>query len=151
MRLPLVGAQPADGARTSRDRTPEVTAATLQGVHVLTVDDDQDARELIAAVLSKAGAEVESVASVHDAIASLESRTPDLVVTDIAMPHATGFDLVQQLRSDPRWCEVPIVALTAYARAEDRTQALSLGFTAHMGKPFTPRALVALVAEVGRK
>ena len=67
------------------------------------------------------------------------------------MPHATGFDLVRELRADPRWSEIPIVALTAYARAEDRAQALALGLTAHMGKPFAPRALIALVAEVGRK
>ena len=66
------------------------------------------------------------------------------------MPHATGFDLVRELREKPEWCEIPIVALTAYARAEDRTQALSLGFTAHLGKPFSPRALVALVAELGK-
>jgi CheY-like chemotaxis protein len=130
---------------------PEVTGDTLRNLHVLTVDDEQDARELVAAVLAKAGADVTSVASVREAIAALDTRLPDVVVTDIAMPHASGFDLVQQLRSDLRWCEIPIVALTAYARAEDRAQALSLGFTAHMGKPFTPRALVALVAEVAQK
>ena len=67
------------------------------------------------------------------------------------MPHATGFDLVRQLRATPEWSEIPVIALTAYARAEDRAQALALGFTAHLGKPFSPRALVALVAEVGRR
>ena len=66
------------------------------------------------------------------------------------MPRATGFDLVQQLRATPAWSGIPVIALTAYARAEDRAEALSLGFTAHLGKPFSPRALVALVAEVGR-
>jgi signal transduction histidine kinase len=152
VRLPLIGGPARDGAPSSADsRTPQVTAETLQNVHVLTVDDEQDARELVAAVLSKAGADVTSTASVREAIGILETRIPDVVVTDIAMPHASGFDLVQHLRSDPRWCEIPVVALTAYARAEDRAQALSQGFTAHMGKPFTPRALVALVAEVARK
>jgi CheY-like chemotaxis protein len=152
VRLPLIGGPARDGAPTAADsRTPEVTAETLQNVQVLTVDDEQDAREMVATVLSKAGADVTSTASVREAIGVLETRIPDVVVTDIAMPHASGFDLVQQLRADPRWCEIPIVALTAYARAEDRAQALSLGFTAHMGKPFTPRALVALVAEVARK
>jgi CheY-like chemotaxis protein len=130
---------------------PAIGHETLQNVHVVTVDDERDARELVAAVLTKAGADVTSVASVREAIAALETHTPDVVVTDIAMPQESGFDLVQHLRSDPRWCEIPIVALTAYARAEDRAQALSLGFTAHMGKPFTPRALVALVAEVARR
>jgi CheY-like chemotaxis protein len=102
-------------------------------------------------VLTRAGADVTSVESVREALASLEERIPDIVVTDIAMPHTTGFDLVRQLRADPRWCEIPVIALTAYARSEDRAQALSLGFTAHMGKPFTPRALVALVAELAQK
>ena len=118
---------------------------------MLAVDDDPDARELVMTVLHEAGAQVTVAASVREALAALESRLPDVVITDIAMPHATGFDLVQQFRSSPEWCEIPIIALTAYARAEDRTQALSLGFTAHLGKPFSPRALVALVAEVGRK
>jgi signal transduction histidine kinase len=152
VRLPLIGGPARDGAPAASDaRVPEVTGDTLRNLHVLTVDDEQDARELVAAVLAKAGADVTSVASVREAIAALDTRLPDVVVTDIAMPHASGFDLVQQLRSDLRWCEIPIVALTAYARAEDRAQALSLGFTAHMGKPFTPRALVALVAEVAQK
>ena len=89
--------------------------------------------------------------SVHEALAAIATRLPDVVLTDIAMPHATGFDLVRQLRASPRSCEIPVIALTAYARAEDRAQALSLGFAAHLGKPFSPRALVALVAEVGRR
>ncbi len=98
-----------------------------------------------------AGAQVTVATSVREAIAAIASRLPDVVLTDIAMPHATGFDLVRQLRATPEWSEIPVIALTAYARAEDRAQALSLGFTAHLGKPFSPRALVALVAEVGRR
>jgi signal transduction histidine kinase len=152
VRLPLIGGPASDGGSSGTDaRVPEATSDTLRNVQVLTVDDEPDARELVAAVLSKAGADVTSVASVREAQAALDTRLPDVIVTDIAMPHASGFDLVQRLRSDPRWCEIPVVALTAYARAEDRAQALSLGFTAHLGKPFTPRALVALVAEVARK
>jgi len=118
---------------------------------VLSVDDDAEARELVTAVLQRAGAEVVVTASVRDAIAAIASHVPDVVLTDIAMPHATGFDLVRQLRATPEWSEIPVIALTAYARTEDRAQALSLGFTAHLGKPYSPRALVALVAEVGRK
>ena len=152
VRLPLIGGEPREGSTGALDgQAPEVPPNALQHIHVLAVDDDADAREFVAAVLKGAGADVTSVASVGEAIASLDIRRPDVVVTDIAMPHATGFDLVQQLHADPRWCEIPVVALTAYGRAEDRAQALSLGFTAHMGKPFAPRALVALVAEVGRK
>ncbi len=154
VRLPLIGVQAgrqvtADGAGASLP--PEALPRILQNLYVLAVDDDADARELVMTVLRQAGAQVTVASSVREARTAIESRVPDVVITDIAMPHATGFDLVRQFRASPRWCEIPIVALTAYARAEDRAQALSLGFTAHLGKPFAPRALVALVAEVGRK
>jgi CheY-like chemotaxis protein/two-component sensor histidine kinase len=153
VRLPLIG------IRTACQAVPDSSEATaaigvvpnlLEHVHVLAVDDDADARELMVTVLEQAGAEATTAASVRDALAAMEARTPDVVITDIAMPHATGFDLVRQLRAAPRWCEIPVVALTAYARAEDRAQALSLGFTAHLGKPFSPAALVATVAQVAK-
>jgi len=153
VRLPLIGVQVGRQLDANADTTqpPDVPPQILQHLYVLAVDDDPDARELVAVVLNQAGAQVTSAASVREAIASIESRLPDVVISDIAMPHATGFDLVRQLRATPEWCDIPVVALTAYARAEDRAQALALGFTAHLGKPFSPRALTALVAEVGRK
>jgi CheY-like chemotaxis protein len=154
VRLPLIGVQvgrqfATDGADGSQP--PDALPHALQNLYILAVDDDPDARELVMAVLHQAGAQVTVASSVREALVAVESRVPDVVITDIAMPHATGFDLVRQLRASPQWCEIPIIALTAYARAEDRAQALALGFTAHLGKPFSPRALVALVAEVGRK
>ena len=154
VRLPLIGVQAgrqfaADAADTSQP--PEALPHILQNLYVLAVDDDADARELVMTVLLQAGAQATVASSVREALAAIEARVPDVVITDIAMPHATGFDLVRQLRASPQLCEIPIIALTAYGRAEDRAQALTLGFTAHLGKPFSPRALVALVAEVGRK
>jgi PAS domain S-box-containing protein len=154
VRLPLIGVQvgrqfAADSADASQP--PEALPHFLQNLYILAVDDDPDARELVMTVLHQAGAQVTVAPSVREALVAVESRVPDVVISDIAMPHATGFDLVRQLRASPKWCEIPIIALTAYARAEDRAQALALGFTAHLGKPFSPRALVALVAEVGRK
>jgi len=154
VRLPLISADvsrlpSADSAEAAT--TAEPLPLILRNLSVLAVDDDADARELVSAVLQRAGAEVTVATSVRDAIAAMAPRLPDVILTDIAMPHATGFDLVRQLRATPEWSEIPVIALTAYARAEDRAQALSLGFTAHLGKPFSPRALVALVAEVGRK
>jgi PAS domain S-box-containing protein len=157
VRLPLIGAemiQPTDAPPSDAiapTPSPDALALMLQGFYVLAVDDDADARELVATVLSQSGAQATIASSVPEAIQSIGSRVPDVVITDIAMPHATGFDLVRRLRSTPAWCEIPVIALTAYARAEDRAQALSLGFTAHLGKPFAPSALVALVAEVGRR
>ena len=154
VRIPLLSAERrerlgADGADIVAP--PEMLPTSLQHIHVLAVEDDADARELIAAVLQQAGARVTSAASVREALAAIATQVPTVVLTDIAMPHATGFDLVRELRSSPLWRDVPVIALTAYARAEDRAQALGLGFTAHIGKPFSPRALVALVADVVRK
>jgi PAS domain S-box-containing protein len=151
IRLPLVSAekrQQLSGDSAENPAAPEMLPNSLQHVHVLAVDDDADARELIAAVLRQAGARVTSAASVREALAAIAAQIPTVVLTDIAMPHATGFDLVRELGASPLWRDVPVIALTAYARAEDRAQALALGFTAHLGKPFSPRALVALVAEV---
>ena len=154
VRLPLIGAragraltlEPADMAASV-----ELTPDALRGLDVLVVDDDPDARELIATVIRQAGGQVRSAGSVRDALTLLQLQSPNLVVTDIAMPHATGFDLVKQLHEDPRWSAIPTIALTAYARAEDRAEALSLGFHAHVGKPFSPRALVAVAAELARR
>jgi CheY-like chemotaxis protein len=149
VRLPLLGTRAAvhdtDGSMGPAD--PD----SLKDVEVLVVDDDPDTRELITAVLQQAGASVRSAASVGDALAQLEVDSPDLVVTDIAMPHATGFDLVRQMKEDPRWADIPAIAVTAYARAEDRAQALALGFRAHIGKPFSPHMLVMAVAESARQ
>ncbi len=149
VRLPLMA------ARGKVDATVDIPAAaarssSLKDLDMLVVDDDIDTRELMTTVLEQAGAHVRGAASVPDALALLESNPPDLVVTDIAMPHATGFDLVKKMREDPRWIEIPAIAVTAYARAEDRAQALALGFSAHLGKPFSPGALVAAAAEFAR-
>jgi PAS domain S-box-containing protein len=153
VRLPLIGVQARDIAGTGNElrAVQEPMPNVLEGAVVLAVDDDSDARELVSAVLTQAGADVTTAGSVKAALDVLDVRTASVVITDIAMPHATGFDLVRELRGSERWAETPVIALTAYARAEDRAQAISLGFTAHLGKPFSPRALVALVADVIRK
>ena len=155
VRLPLIGVQAgrplAADAGEAAATTTEPLPHVLQHLHVLAVDDDRMRASSWRPCCSAQARRWWSAASVRDAIAAIASRLPDVVLTDIAMPHATGFDLVRQLRATPEWSEIPVIALTAYARAEDRAQALSLGFTAHLGKPFSPRALVALVAEVGRR
>ncbi len=106
VRIPLLTAERrerlgADGADTVPSQ--EMLPTSLQHIHVLAVDDDVDARELIAAVLQQAGARVTSAASVQEALAAIAAQVPTVVLTDIAMPHATGFDLVRELRSSPLW------------------------------------------------
>jgi len=153
VRLPLIGARAGrDLALDAADdpSLPLPSADALKGLFVVVVDDEPDARELTAAILRQAGADVQVASSARDAMDLLEARAPDLVVTDIAMPHATGYDLVVSLRADPRWSTLPIIAVTAYARAEDKARALALGFHAHVGKPFAPRTLIAVAAELTR-
>jgi len=153
VRLPLIGSRAGrDLAFESADdpSLPPPSADALKGLFIVVVDDEPDARELTAAILRQAGADVQVASSARDATDLLEARTPDIVVTDIAMPHATGFDLVATLRADPRWSSLPVIAVTAYARAEDKARALGLGFHAHVGKPFAPRTLIAVTAEVAR-
>jgi CheY-like chemotaxis protein len=103
---------------------------------------------MLATALRQAGADVETAGSVTAAMASLGARVPDAIVSDIAMPQQSGYDLVRLIRSDPRLAAVPVLALTAYTRAEDRDIALGLGFTAYLGKPVEPAALVAAVAKI---
>jgi PAS domain S-box-containing protein len=150
VRLPLIGARAGGFESVDDGSLPPPPADALQGLNVVVVDDEPDARELTAAILRQAGAYVLVASSVRDALDLLETHTPDLVVTDIAMPHATGFDLVASLRSDPRWSALPVIAVTAYARAEDKARALALGFHGHVGKPFAPRTLIAVAAELAR-
>jgi PAS domain S-box-containing protein len=154
VRLPLIGTCADGDVRfgTAEDSiVRQEIADALDGLDVLVVDDEPDARELTAAILKQAGAHVRTAASAHEALDLLEAQAPSLVVTDIAMPHATGFDLVENLRADPRWSALPVIAVTAYARAEDKARALALGFHAHVGKPFSPRTLVAVAAELARR
>jgi PAS domain S-box-containing protein len=154
LRLPLIAGRvgvPALLPRPDSSATTGIVPDALKNLPILVVDDDADALELVSTVLRQAGADVSVARSVSDALAALEARPLHVVVTDIAMPHATGFDLVQRIREDPRWLEMPVIALTAYARAEDRARALSLGFDAHVGKPFAPSALVAVVADMARR
>jgi PAS domain S-box-containing protein len=154
MRLPLISARAGkelDFLTQNGTYAPDVKPDALKDLDVMIVEDDADTRELIRTVLHQAGAAVSTASSVRDAVDVLELHRPDLVITDIAMPHATGFDLVKRMREDPRWSELPVIALTAYGRPEDRAQAMSLGFHAHVGKPFSPRALVAVAAELVRR
>ncbi len=143
--LPLLGSRAA-GVQQPRADFSTTSPRPLLGRRLLVVDDDADARDLVATAFVQGGASVTAVESVSQALASVEDETPDAVVTDIAMPSATGFDLVRQLRADDRTADLPIVAITAYNRGEDRDRALAEGFDAHVGKPFDPRAVVALVA-----
>jgi CheY-like chemotaxis protein/two-component sensor histidine kinase len=126
-------------------------APRLDGLRVLVVDDEQDARDLIAAVLQERGAIVSGAASAAEAVAMVSAELPDVLLSDISMRDEDGYDLIRKLRALPpeQGGRTPSAALTAYGRLEDRMKALSAGFQLHVAKPVDPAELVAVVASLG--
>jgi CheY-like chemotaxis protein len=125
----------------------------LTGIRVLIVDDDAETRELLRAMVGQTGAETLMASSVAEAMLILDDGAPDLVVSDIGMPENDGYALIRNLRSRPAAAggRIPAVALTAYARVEDRRRSLLAGFQSHLAKPAEPSELLALIAAlVGR-
>lgn len=126
---------------------------TLEGLKILVVDDEADARELLSTILQKYGADVIAVASVKEALTIIETATnssPDVLVSDIGMPDEDGYSLIRKLRQfeAQRGGRLPAIALTAYARNDDRQQALLAGFQIHLTKPVDAAELVAVVASL---
>ncbi len=138
----------ADPSAMVRSGDPE----RIGGVRVLVVDDDVDARELARRLLEHAGATVETAQSCGAALAALGRGRFDVLVSDIGMPGEDGYELIRQVRALPtdRHGAIPAVALTAYARTEDRVKALRAGFHMHATKPVDPVELVAAVASLAR-
>ncbi len=124
----------------------------LEGLRVLTVDDEEDARQLVQVVLEHAGARVRTAASAAEAMAAMKAEVPDVLLSDIGMPGETGYDLIRRVRSLPpsEGGNVPAAALTAYARAEDRNKALGAGFMMHVPKPIDPSELISVVGSLAR-
>ncbi|MSP59561.1 MAG: PAS domain S-box protein [Myxococcales bacterium] len=126
---------------------------SLAGLQILVLDDEPDARGFVRAVLEQCGAVVTEAGSVAEALIAFAVARPDAVVSDIAMPGEDGYSFIKKLRSreTSQGSRVPAVALTAHARAEDRTRALKAGFQTHLPKPIDPLELALVVAHlVGR-
>ncbi len=124
------------------------TATPLAGIKVLVVDDEPDARQLVRRVLTECGAEVAAAGSAAEALELVESFGPDILVSDIGMPDEDGYDLIRRVRGRVAAKTLPAVALTAFARSEDRRRALLAGFQTHVAKPVDPAELVAVVASL---
>ena len=122
----------------------------LTGMTVLVVDDEADTRELLIAVLEHHGASVMAAACVSEALAALDQRAPHVIVSDIGMPEADGYELMRRLRAleDAQRRSTPAVALTGFARPEDGARASEAGFDAHMAKPVDPVALIRVIERV---
>lgn len=154
--LPLQAMTPApellEGTHSRRKgaRPLSLRSADLSGLKVLVVDDEKDARELLKRVLEDCKAEVTAASSASEALSLLPVTSLDALVSDIGMPEVDGYDFMRRVRALPESSggKIPAIALTAFARAEDRTRALQAGFMAHVSKPVEPSELIAMIAAV---
>ena len=123
---------------------------SLDGLRVLLVDDEPEARQIISTVITRTGAEVRVCNSAGEALAKLAEWRPDVILSDIAMPDEDGYSFIGKVRSLPRdkGGETPAAALTAYARDVDRHQALAAGYQMHIAKPIGAGQLVTMIARL---
>ncbi len=129
------------------------TGPDLRGVRVLVVDDEVDAREVLGALLERCGAEVTLAASAEEALSAVEKQTPHVLLSDIGMPGGDGLTLLRRARAaaEKRGDELPALAITAFARDDDRTRILRAGFQQYMAKPVDPDELPLVVAGLARR
>jgi signal transduction histidine kinase/ActR/RegA family two-component response regulator len=156
--LPIAADEtPAKPVGTRGDRRTAETGASpmphmprLDALRILVVDDDADGCALTSLVLTQAGATVRAAASVREALQMLEAERPDVLVSDLGLPDADGYTLIRHVRQQERehGGSLPAVALTGYARAEDRARVLAAGFQAHVAKPVDPVELAAAIAAI---
>jgi signal transduction histidine kinase/ActR/RegA family two-component response regulator len=144
----------ADAAESDRGgKAPAaLQAASLDGLSVLVVDDDDGSREMVASYLESRNAVVLTAASAAQAFEVVKREQIDVLLADIAMPEEDGYSLIRRVRAlDARGASIPAAALTAFAREEDRKQSLNAGFQMHLTKPIDRRSLVNAVASLGRR
>jgi len=140
-------------ANDMRAKPPAWPPTLLEGLTVLVVDDEEQARQVVAAQLEEHGAAVLTAASVAQAFEALQREHVDVLLADIAMPDEDGYGLIRKLRGlhPAPIAAIPAAALTAFARNEDRLAALRAGFQLHLAKPIDAHALVTAVARLGDK
>jgi PAS domain S-box-containing protein len=153
--LPLSAIHPREDGQwlhpASAQGAPAISAnVDLTGLRVLVVDDEIDTCKLIRRVLEDYHANVITAASVAEALPLLESSRPDVLVSDIGMPDVDGYEFLRRVRAlgAARGGKIPAIALTAFARSEDRTRALMAGYSVHVSKPVEPQELMATVASL---
>src|SRR5687768_13092626 len=147
-RFPLLTDRYEPIAQSAEWHAAEVRS--LDGLRVLLVDDEPEAREILTTVIGRTGAEVKACISASDALSKLAEWRPDVILSDIAMPDEDGYSFIGKVRSLPRdqGGDIPAAALSAYARDEDRMQALAAGYQMHIAKPIGASQLVTMVAKL---
>lgn len=155
--LPLPSKEDLVDPSSAERTTPVLVGASaptdLAGLSVLLVDDTEDSLAVTSALLESLGCRVKPVTSSAAALAALDETVPDVLISDLAMPDEDGFALVRRLRDRPPTAggDLPAVALSAYARDEDRARALDSGFQAHLPKPVSASRLVQVLSHLPRK
>ena len=151
VQLPAV----ALGVERSIRSEPEPRAAaverapgSLEGIRVLLAEDQWDGRDLMAEILRSAGCDVIATGSAQEALEALPGARPDVLMSDIGMPGQDGYSLLRQVRQIPDFESLPAIAVSAYAREEDRIRSISAGFQLHLVKPFEPNDLLVAVSRV---
>ncbi|HTJ04331.1 MAG TPA: ATP-binding protein [Caldimonas sp.] len=141
---PALEQAPADAT------VPAELDADLSGTRILVVDDEPDGREMLTRMLESRGAQVRSAGSADEAIAALHDDRPDLLISDIGMPRVDGYELMRRIRTmtAPDRRDLPAIALTAFARAEDAVKARQAGYGVHLPKPVDPSRLFSTIASV---
>lgn len=150
VRLPIATARSAVAVKPSSDSAP---FEKLSGIRVLVVDDDADSCEVVRRILVDCKAEVAIATSADEGLATIDKFRPNLLISDIGMPGKDGYALIRELRSNPAISSysIPAVALTAFARSQDRIQSLKAGFSMHISKPVDPHELVHVVGALARE
>jgi signal transduction histidine kinase/CheY-like chemotaxis protein len=144
-----VSAQKAGSA--NQPAAPAVSESALSGLKIMVVDDEPDNRELMGRVLTENGASVRLVSSAAEALAELEREPAHALVSDIGMPGTDGYELIRMVRTHTSALTMPAIAVTAFARAEDRSRALASGFQLHVSKPINAsELLLGLATLTGR-
>ncbi|BAZ11885.1 multi-sensor hybrid histidine kinase [Calothrix sp. NIES-4071] len=147
--LPVYIGQVASGQVVQTAEIEELPS--LQGMHILVVDDDKDTRELIAHIVEGCSAKVTTTSSASEALQILSNSKPDILLSDIGMPEEDGYSLISKIRTLPGEVQqIPAIALTAFARVEDKKAAIAAGFQQHLVKPVNPLELVSTVLKVSR-
>jgi PAS domain S-box-containing protein len=126
-------------------------AMNLAGTKVLLVDDDQDTRILLSMLLEQSSATVKAASSVPEALKLLETEVFDLLISDIEMPQQDGYDLIKFVREMPQKRNIPAIAVTAYARNEDRLRAISSGYDMHVPKPVESGELMTIIESLVKR
>ena len=144
--LPEIAHQTAAKDRPRLPAPAPTSLPELNGLRVLIVDDDRDARRLFAEMLQHYGASVTTLASASGVLTALHKSSWDFLVSDIGMPDIDGYELINRVRGTDSSRHLPAIALSAYAREEDRNKALATGYQLHLSKPVEPAQLAAAIA-----